>query len=212
MPAHNHQVVITLDLEGTLIPDVWPIIAEKTGVEDFKLTTREFPDFEMLMAKRIEAMNRHGLKLKDVEDICRAIPPLPGAKETLDHLRARHNVIILSDIVHQLGILFMHQLGDPTLFCNWLEVADDGTVLGLRMRQSNGKHHAVNAFHSMQYKVVAAGDSYNDIAMLQTAERGVLIHAPAKIAEEYPQFPIAKDFAEFQALIEQAVQDVQAAV
>eukprot|EP00668_Euglena_longa_P035202 GGOE01045216.1.p1 GENE.GGOE01045216.1~~GGOE01045216.1.p1 ORF type:complete len:213 (-),score=59.54 GGOE01045216.1:583-1221(-) len=210
MSFHNHQVVITLDLEGTLIPDVWPIVAERTGVQDFKLTTREFPDFEVLMAKRIDAMKRHGLKLKDIEDICRTIPPLPGAKEALDQLRERHNVIILSDIVHQLGILFMHQLGNPTLFCNWLEVDADGTVLGLRMRQPNGKQYAVEAFHSMRYKVVAAGDSYNDINMLQTAERGVLINAPPKIADEYPQFPIAKDFKEFGELIEQAVKDVLA--
>jgi phosphoserine/homoserine phosphotransferase len=210
--CRNHQVLITLDLEGTLIPDVWPIIAAKTGVEEFKITTREFPDFEELMAKRIEAMNKHGLKLKDIEDVCRQIPPLPGAKEFLEWLRARHNVIILSDIVFELGTLFMQQLGNPTLFCNWLEVDKDGVVQKCTMRQPNGKEHAVNAFHALKYKVVAAGDSYNDINMLKTADRGFFINAPSKIESEFPQFPLAKDFQHLTELMDKALQEIMDAM
>ena len=208
----QHQVIITLDLEGTLIPDVWPIISEKTGIEDFKLTTREFPNFEELQAMRIAVMKKHGLKLQDIQNICREIPPLEGAKEFLDYIRTKHNVIILSDIVVQLGSIFMEQLGNPTLFCNWFETGPDGVVTKSVMRQTNGKQHAVEALHSLGYKVVAAGDSYNDVTMLKTAERGMFINAPQKILDEFPQFPLAKDFADFRTLMDKALDEVMASI
>eukprot|EP00906_Rhabdomonas_costata_P031116 RCo043973 len=199
------HVVCTIDMEGTLTPEVWPYVAQRTGIEELKLTTREVPGFEKLMAHRIALMAKHNIKLADLLKIVDEIDPNPGAKDFLDTLREKYEVIIFSDTVVEIAKVFMRKLGNPTLFCNALEVAPDGTVLSCHMRITDGKRHGVEALRGLNFTVVAVGDAYNDSAMLGAANLGFWVHAPPNVIADFPGFQSAKGYSELVQLIDTGV-------
>jgi phosphoserine/homoserine phosphotransferase len=196
--------VICLDLEGVLVPEIWIAFAERTGIAEFRRTTRDEPDYDKLMRLRLALLRQHGLKLADIQAVIAGLAPLPGAKEFLDALRARWQVIILSDTFYEFADPLMRQLGRPTLFCHRLEIDEQGFVADYRLRQSDQKRRAVEALKGLNFRVLAAGDSYNDTAMLGAADAGFLIHAPANVAAQFPQFPLHHDYAGLMAAFERA--------
>lgn len=187
-----------LDLEGVLVPEVWINVAERTGIEALKLTTRDIPDYDRLMRGRLALLDQHGLKLSDIQRVIAGLGPLEGADEFLDWLRERFQVVILSDTFYEFAAPLMRQLGWPTLFCHRLEVADD-RIVNYALRQNDAKRQAVQAFHKLNFRVIATGDSYNDTAMLAEAEAGILFRPPQKVIDEFPQFPVARTFDELRA-------------
>jgi phosphoserine / homoserine phosphotransferase len=189
------QIVCT-DLEGVLVPEIWISVAQKTGIEELKLTTRDIADYDELMRKRLGILDHHGLKLKDITDVIGTMAPLEGALEFLDWLRSQTQVIIVSDTYVEFARPLMAQLGWPTLLCNHLSIAASGAIAGYHLRQKDGKRHVVEAFRSLNYEVIAMGDSYNDISMLQVARHGILFRPPATIKAEYPQFPVTETYAQ----------------
>ena len=193
------QQLVTLDLEGVLVPEVWIAFAEKTGIEALKKTTRDIPDYDELMTCRLEVLRENGLTLSMIQEVIATLAPLPGAVEFLDQLREKVQVIILSDTFEEFAQPLMRHLGWPTIFCHRLEVSSDH-IVHYRLRQTDQKRCSVKAFQSLQYKVIAAGDSYNDISMLSSADHGILFHAPDNIRQEFPQFPAVDTYA---ALMEQ---------
>ena len=174
-----------LDLEGVLVPEIWINVADRTGIEALRLTTRDIPDYDQLMRGRLALLDQHGLKLSDIQRVIAGMGPLDGAREFLDWLRERFQVVILSDTYYEFALPLMRQLGWPTLFCHRLEVADD-RVIGYTLRQADSKRQAVRAFHALNFRVIAAGDSYNDTAML--------FRPPQNVIDEFPQFPVARTF------------------
>ncbi len=196
--------VVCLDLEGVLIPEIWIAFAERTGIADFKRTTRDEPDYDKLMRWRLALLRQHGLKLKDIQDVIAGMAPMEGAREFLDDLRSRFQVIILSDTFYEFADPMMRQLGRPTLFCHRLEIDADGFVANYKLRQPDQKRHAVNALKSLNYQVIAAGDSYNDTGMLSAADAGFFIHPPASIVAQFPQFPVNHSYPELGAAIDAA--------
>lgn len=184
-----------LDLEGVLVPEIWINVAERTGIEALRLTTRDIPDYDQLMRQRLVLLDQHGLKLSDIQRVIADMGPLEGAREFLDWLRERFQVVILSDTFYEFAMPLMQQLGWPTLFCHRLEVVDD-QVVNYRLRQADGKRRAVQAFHTLNFRVIATGDSYNDTAMLAEAEAGILFRPPQNVIDEFPQFPVARTFEE----------------
>lgn len=192
-----------LDLEGVLVPEIWINVAERTGVEALRLTTRDIPDYDRLMRHRLALLDQHGLKLSDIQRVIADMGPMEGAAEFLDWLRERFQVLILSDTFYEFALPLMRQLGWPALFCHQLEVVDD-RVVGYRLRQANAKREAVRAFHSLHFRVIAAGDSYNDTAMLTEAEAGILFRPPQKVIDEFPQFPVARTFDDMRAAFHKA--------
>ena len=184
----TQQSIVTLDLEGVLVPEIWIAVAERTGIEALRRTTRDEPDYDVLMRGRLELLDRHGLKLSTIQEVIGGLTPLEGAKEFLDELRSETQVIILSDTFEEFAKPLMRQLGWPTLLCHRLIVEND-VVRGYQLRQPNQKQHAVAALRSLNYRVIAAGDSFNDTAMLAEAEVGFLFHAPEAIVAQFPQFP-----------------------
>lgn len=191
--------VITLDLEGVLVPEIWIEFSKITGIDDFRLTTREVPDYDVLMKKRIELLAQHGLKLKDIQDVIRRMHPMEGAKDFLDRLRRQTQVVILSDTFTQFAGPLMEKLGLPTIFCNTLEIHSEGQVTGYQLRQKDGKKKAVQAFHSMGLKVFASGDSYNDTGMLLEADAGFFFCPPESITKQFPQIPVTHSYEELSA-------------
>jgi len=191
--------VITLDLEGVLVPEIWIEFAEITKIPELRLTTRDVPDYDVLMNRRIGLLKEHGLKLKDIQAVIRKMDPMPGAKEFLDGLRAQTQVVILSDTFTQFAGPLMEKLGLPTIFCNTLTVDAGGAVVGYQLRQKDGKRIAVKGFHSMGLKVFAAGDSYNDTGMLQEADAGFFFCPPDSIVGQFPQIPVTRNYAELAA-------------
>ncbi len=196
--------IVCLDLEGVLVPEVWIAFAERTGIEALRRTTREEPDYDQLMRWRITLLRERGLKLADIQAVIAGMAPMPGAREFLDGLRERYQVVILSDTFYEFADPLMRQLGRPTLFCHRLVVDADGFIADYKLRQPDQKRAAVNAFKSLNYRVFAAGDSYNDTAMLGAAEAGFLIHPPPKVVEQFPQFPVMRDYAQLRAAIDTA--------
>ncbi len=188
-----------LDLEGVLIPEVWVSFAEKTGIEGLKATTRDIPDYDELMTMRLDLLDKHNLKLDDIQEVIQTLSPLEGAGDCLNWLRERFQVIILSDTFYEFAGPLMAQLGYPTLFCHKLEVDSSGKVTGYKLRQNDQKREAVKAFHKLNFRVIAAGDSYNDTNMLSEAEAGILFSPPANVIEEFPQFPVTNSYKELQA-------------
>lgn len=182
-----------LDLEGVLVPEIWIGVAEATGIEELRVTTRDIADYDELMTHRISVMDAHGVRLSQIQAVIVSLGPLPGAVEFLDQLRRNFQVVILSDTFYEFGMPLMAQLGFPTLLCHRLEVADD-RVVGYRLRQPDAKRASVKAFHSLNYRVVASGDSYNDTAMLSEADAGILFCPPANVIAEFPQFPVVTDY------------------
>ena len=182
------QTIVTLDLEGVLVPEIWIAVAEETGIDDLRRTTRDEPNYDTLMRGRLEILDRHGLTMSAIEKVIGSLSPLPGAVEFLDELRARTQVVILSDTFEQFGRPLMRHLGLPTLICHRLIVSDD-RIVDFELRLDDQKRHAVEAFKALNYRVIAAGDSYNDTAMLGAAEHGFLFHAPENVIAEFPHFP-----------------------
>ena len=185
--------VACLDLEGVLIPEIWIAFAEKTGIDELRATTRDIPDYDVLMRQRLSLLDQHGLKLDDIQGVIAGLSPLPGARDFLDWLRERFQVIILSDTFYEFSQPLMRQLGWPTLFCHRLITDDDGRVVDYKLRQEDPKRASVKALHTLNYRVIAAGDSYNDTTMLGEADVGILIHAPQNVIDEFPQFRSVPD-------------------
>lgn len=189
----ERQTLVTLDLEGVLVPEIWIAVAERTGVDALRRTTRDEPDYDVLMRYRLDVMDEHGLTMSTVADVIDGLGPLPGARDFLDELRRRTQVVILSDTFEQFAAPLMAHLGMPTIFCHRLVVEDD-RIVDYRLRQPDQKRCAVRAFHSLEYKVIAAGDSYNDTTMLGEADVGFLFHAPDNVIAEFPQFAALDDY------------------
>ena len=189
-------LITCLDLEGVLVPEIWIAFADETGIPELRRTTRDEPDYDKLMRGRLAILDAHGLKLSDIQAVIAKLSPLEGALGFLETLRARTQVIILSDTFYQFAEPLMRQLGWPTLFCNELVVEPSGRVAGYRLRIPDGKKRAVVALKALAFTVHAAGDSYNDTTMLGEADRGVLFRCPDKVAEEFPQFRRTREYVE----------------
>jgi phosphoserine/homoserine phosphotransferase len=202
--------VLCLDMEGVLVPEIWIEFSKRTGIVEFSRTTRDEPDYDKLMRYRLDLLDRHGLKLPDIQQVIDGMGPLAGAREFLDDMRTRFQVIILSDTFYEFADPLMRQLGRPTLFCHRLLVDEAGRVLDYKLRQPDQKRAAVNALKSLNYRVIAAGDSYNDTGMLLAADAGFFIHAPAAIAAQFPQFPQTHSYAELKAAVEGSAADAAA--
>lgn len=197
----KQQTIVTLDLEGVLVPEIWIAFAEKTGIEQLKLTTRDIPDYDELMTGRVAILNEHGLKLADIQEVIGTLAPLEGAKAFLDELRSITQVVILSDTFLEFAKPLMEQLAWPTIFCHDLEIDAEGRVANYRLRQPDQKRKAVAAFRSLNYRVIAAGDSYNDTTMLGEADTGFLFRSPDNVKAEFPQFRSAEEYDELMGLI-----------
>ena len=189
-------LIVCLDLEGVLVPEVWIAVAERTGIPALRRTTRDEPDYDKLMRGRLEILDAHGLKLRDIQDVIATLRPLEGALDFLNDLRSRTQVIILSDTFYQFAEPLMRQLEWPTLFCHELVVEPSGRVAGYKLRIADGKQKAVASLKALQFTVHAAGDSYNDTTMLGEADRGVLFRCPDNVAREFPQFRRTETYAE----------------
>jgi len=184
-----------LDLEGVLVPEIWINVADRTGIPELRLTTRDIADYDQLMRHRLDILDAHGIGLAAIQSVIAGMGPLPGAAEFLDELRTRAQVVILSDTFYEFAMPLMAQLGHPALFCHRLVVTGD-RITGYALRQPDSKREAVRAFHSLNYKVVAAGDSYNDTAMLAEAETGILVRPPVSVVAEFPQFRVTRSLPE----------------
>ena len=198
------QSIVTLDMEGVLTPEIWIAVSETTGIPELSRTTRDEPDYDKLMRGRLAILDRHGLKLSDIQDCIGTLSPLPGAKDFLDELRLIVQVVILSDTFEQFAAPLLRQLNWPTLLCHRLIVEDDH-ITGYQLRIREQKREAVAAFKAMNYNVIAGGDSFNDTAMLGEAHEGILFHAPENVKEQFPQFPAVETYPDFMALIKQAM-------
>lgn len=199
------MTVVCLDLEGVLVPEIWIEFAQKTGIEELKLTTRDIPDYNVLMKRRIEILKEHNLKLKDIQEVISQMKPLEGAKEFVEELRKKTQLIILSDTFTQFAAPLMAQLNYPTLFCNDLIVDKNGMISDFRLRINDGKRCAVEALMSINLSVIAAGDSYNDLSMIKTAHIGAFFRPPASIVKENPTVPVFNRHDEFLAFIEKSI-------
>ncbi len=183
-----------LDLEGVLIPEIWIEFANKTGIEELKATTRDIPDYDVLMKQRLRILEEHNLGLNEIQEVIATLEPLPGAVEFIDWLRERFQVIILSDTFYEFSQPLMRQLGFPTLFCHRLEVDPQGKVVDYTLRQKDPKRQSVLALQGLYYRIIAAGDSYNDTTMLGEADAGILFKSPQNVIDEFPQFPAVHEY------------------
>jgi phosphoserine/homoserine phosphotransferase len=198
--------IACLDLEGVLIPEIWINFAERTGIEALRLTTRDVPDYDALMARRLSILEENNLGLPDIQEVIGGMSPLPGAGEFLDWLRERAQVVILSDTFYQFAAPLMRQLGWPILLCHRLEIGEGGRVVNYQLRQKDGKRQAVKAFHQLNFRVIAAGDSYNDTTMLSEADAGILFRPPDNVIQEFPQFPVARSYDELRSEFQRATE------
>ena len=192
--------VACLDLEGVLVPEVWINVAERTGIAELRATTRDIPDYDVLMKQRIRILAEHDLGLADIQEVIAGMRPLDGAPEFLGWLRERFQVVILSDTFYEFAEPFMRQLGWPTLFCHRLEIDANGRVVDYHLRQADPKRQAVRALKQLEFRVIATGDSYNDTTMLAEADAGILFCPPENVIREFPQFPVANDYDEARTL------------
>lgn len=199
-------VVVCLDLEGVLVPEIWINVAVKTGLDELKITTREMPDYDKLMRQRLDILDRQALKIGDIQDVIAKMGPLDGATDFLAWLRERCQVIILSDTFYQFAHPLMRQLGFPTLLCNQLEIDANGRIMNYHMRMQDPKKHAVAALKSLNFFTMAAGDSYNDTAMLGEADAGFFFRPPDHLPKEFPRFPVTQHYVELQERLAQAGQ------
>jgi phosphoserine/homoserine phosphotransferase len=194
------QSIVTLDLEGVLVPEIWIAVAEKTGLAELRRTTRDEPDYDKLMRYRLEILGRKGITLSKIQEVIGTLAPLPGAVEFLGTLREEFPVVILSDTFEQFAAPLIRQLGQPTLFCNRLVVAGDA-ITGYELRQPDQKRHAVVALQGLNYQVIASGDSFNDATMLAQADHAFLFRAPDALIEKFPKFPAVSEYSELLRLI-----------
>lgn len=188
--------IVCLDLEGVLVPEIWIAFAEATGIEELKKTTRDEPDYYKLMDYRLRILKEHGLGLKEIQETIAKIDPMEGAKAFLDELRAMTQVIIISDTFEQFASPLMKKLGWPTIFCNTLEVAEDGKITGFQMRCENTKYTTVKALQTAGFETIASGDSYNDLGMIQASKAGFLFQSTDKIKQDYPEIPAYESYEE----------------
>ena len=193
--------IVCCDLEGVFVPEIWINVAVKTGIEELRLTTRDVSDYDVLMKRRLKILDREHLKITDIQNVIAGLDPLEGAVEFIDWLRSVTQVIIVSDTFVQFAGPLMKKLGSPTLFCNTLTIRAGGTVDGYNLRQKDGKKKAVIALKSLDYSVIAVGDSYNDIAMLKEADRGILFRPPVNVVTEFPELPVTYEYGELKELI-----------
>jgi phosphoserine/homoserine phosphotransferase len=198
--------IVCLDLEGVLVPEIWIAFAEKTGISELRRTTRDEPDYDKLMRFRLDLLRRHRLGLRDIQQVIAGLAPEPGAREFLDRLRERYQVVILSDTFYEFAMPLMAQLSMPTLFCHRLEADAEGFVAAYHLRQPDQKRQAVKAFKGLNFKVMAAGDSYNDTAMLSEAHAGILFRPPQNVIDQFPQFPVVREYGALRAAIDAASQ------
>lgn len=203
------MLVACLDLEGVLVPEIWINVAKKTGIAELERTTRDEPDYDKLMRYRLDILAKNQITLADIQEVISSIEPLPGAVDFLNWLRSEFQVIILSDTFYEFGMPLMRHLGFPTLFCHNL-VIQDGFIIDYRLRQNNQKQQAVKALQSLNLKVIASGDSYNDANMLGQAEAGILFSPAPQMITEFPQFPAVFNYADLQAAFLQARQEINA--
>ncbi|MFK5926124.1 MAG: bifunctional phosphoserine phosphatase/homoserine phosphotransferase ThrH [Desulfuromusa sp.] len=193
--------IICSDLEGVFVPEIWINVAEKTGIEELKLTTRDITDYDELMKNRLSVMDKHKIKLKDITDVIKTIDPLEGAAEALTWIRERTQIVILSDTFEEFAMPLMKKLAYPVVLCNSLSVDADGRITDYHLRQQNQKKQGVKAFHSLNYKVTAFGDSYNDTAMLKEADHGFFFNPPENVSKEFPEFPVVKNYEELKSML-----------
>ena len=197
--------IVCLDLEGVLVPEIWIAFAEASGIPELKRTTRDEPDYDKLMRWRLGILKEHGLGLKEIQETIAKIEPLPGAKEFLDELRELGQVLIISDTFTQFAKPLMKKLGWPSIFCNSLEVAEDGEIIGFKMRIEHSKLSTVKALQAIGFETIAAGDSYNDLAMIQASKAGFLFRSTEKIKADHPELPAYEEFADLMAAIKAAM-------
>ena len=188
--------IACLDLEGVLVPEIWIGFAEKTGIEELLATTRDIPDYDVLMKQRLAILDQHGLGLPDIQEVISEMAPLPGAKEFVDWLKERFQLIILSDTFYEFSQPLMRQLDFPTLFCHRLIADESGKIVDYKLRQKDPKSQSVKALHGLNFRVIASGDSYNDTTMLEEADAGILFRAPDNVIEEFPQYPAVQSYDE----------------
>lgn len=196
--------IVCSDLEGVFVPEIWINVAKKTGIEELKLTTRDISDYDVLMKKRLNILKENKLKLKDIQDVIDKMDPLPGALEFLDWMRSRTQVVIVSDTFVQFAGPLMKKLGYPTLFCHTLEVSENNSVIGYKLRQKEGKKKTIQALRSLKYNIIALGDSYNDITMLKEADLGILFCPPQNVIDEFPELPVTTDYGQVKQFLEKA--------
>ncbi len=201
--------IACLDLEGVLIPEVWINFAERTGIDELRMTTRDEPDYDVLMKRRLEILAEHRLGLPDIQSVIGGMRPLEGAGDFVDWLRERFQVVILSDTFYQFAAPFMRQLGYPTLFCHNLEIDGNGVVVDYHLRLDDQKRRAVESFRALNFRTIATGDSYNDTSMLSAASAGILFRPPDNVIAEFPQFPVTRTYDELRAAFLAADADVK---
>ena len=191
--------IACLDLEGVLVPEIWIGFAEKTGIDELRATTRDIPDYDVLMQQRLGLLKQHGLGLPDIQEVIASMAPMAGARDFIEWLKERFQVVILSDTFYEFSHPLMRQLGFPTLFCHRLIAADDGSIVDYKLRQKDPKRQCVQAFHGLNFRVIAAGDSYNDTTMLAEADAGILFKAPDNVIAEFPQFPAVHSYEQLRS-------------
>jgi phosphoserine/homoserine phosphotransferase len=197
--------IVCSDLEGVFVPEIWINVAQITGIDELRLTTRDISDYNVLMRKRLGLLDENGLTLRDIQNVIATMEPLRGALEFLDWLRERTRLIIVSDTFVEFADPLIAKLKRPTLFCNSLVVAPDGQITDYTLRQEDGKRKVVEGLQGMNFQVVAMGDSYNDITMLKKAEKGILFRPPENVIAEFPEFPVTDNFDDLKALLQEAL-------
>ena len=197
--------IVCSDLEGVFVPEIWVNVSRHTGIYELKLTTRDISDYNVLMKRRLELLQKYGLTLRDVQNVISLLKPLPGALEFVDWVRSKTQLIIVSDTFSEFADPLLRQLGRPTLFCHHLTTDDQGNITDYNLRQNDGKKHVVEAMQSLNYKVIAIGDSYNDISMLRKADLGILYNPPQNVADEHPDLKVVKTYASLKRIISQLI-------
>ena len=200
--------IVCLDMEGVLVPEIWIEFAEKTGIEALKATTRDIPDYDVLMKQRLAILAENNLKLKDIQEVIATLSPLEGAVDFLDSLREQYQLVILSDTFYEFAKPLVEQMKWPTIFCHKLVVQSDGAVTDYKIRQKDPKRMSVRALQSLNFSVFAAGDSYNDTTMLEEADAGFLFRSPANVIEEFPQYRVTNEYSELRRFIGEAADQV----
>ncbi len=202
------MIVACLDLEGVLVPEVWISVAERTGIAELRRTTRDEPDYDKLMRARLEILDSHGLGVREISEVIAGLEPLEGAREFLDWLRERYQLIVLSDTFYDFAKPLMQKLDFPTLFCHDLEIDAGGRIRGYRLRMPDQKRESVRALRRINFRTIAAGDSYNDTTMLAEADAGILFRPPQNVVDEFPQFPVTHSYEELREAFLAAAQDL----
>ncbi|MBT58992.1 MAG: bifunctional phosphoserine phosphatase/homoserine phosphotransferase ThrH [Acidiferrobacteraceae bacterium] len=197
--------VICLDLEGVLVPEIWINVAESTGIEALRATTRDIPDYDELMRFRLDLTDQHGLKLGDIQQVIQGLEPFAGALDFVKWLQSHYQLIVLSDTFYEFAAPLMEQLGNPILFCHHIEADAQGRLTGYQLRMPDQKSASVRALQAINFRVVAGGDSFNDLTMLEAADAGIFFRPPPNIAADYPRFPVVEEYPAFRAEIERAV-------